>query len=118
MADGDIKRINFDNQVDIEALISAPLVAASKANVIMLTGQTRFLLEYCFNKEEIDGKDVYKPIMINMTLSQGVLTNTVDENDESVQVIKRERLTFAVPLLTIVKLVLLNSRLILAIYAY
>jgi hypothetical protein len=102
MADGDIKGVNFDNQVDIEALISAPLVAASKANVIMLTGQTRFLLEYCFEKEE--DKDIYKPIMINMTLSQGMLTDVVDESDptKTKKVIKEQKLTFAVPLLSLV----------------
>lgn len=103
MADDDIKRINFDNQVDIEALISAPLVAASKANVIMLTGQTRFLLEYCFTEDK-EKEGVYQPNMVNMVLTKGVLISETDKDDtsKSKQVIKEEKLTFAVPLLCLV----------------
>ena len=99
--DNELKKPNFDNQVDIEALISAPLVAASKANVIMLTGQTRFLLEYCFNKDD-DG--TYVPIMINMVMSKGVLTEEDDKNNpgKKTQTIKKEELTFGVPLLCLV----------------
>ncbi len=36
----------------IDSLISAPLMAASKANVAMALAQARFLKETCFNKEE------------------------------------------------------------------
>ncbi len=98
--DNDFKNANFDNQIDIEALISAPLVAASKANVVMLTGQTRFLLEYCFTKEE----DTYKPIIINMVMSKGNLTSEDDPNNpgKTIKTIKKEELTFGVPLLCLV----------------
>ena len=34
---------SFNSEINIESIISAPLVAASKANVVMVTGQTRFL---------------------------------------------------------------------------
>ena len=34
----------FGAELNIESIIGAPLVAASKANVMMLTGQAQFLL--------------------------------------------------------------------------
>lgn len=98
-----VQKPNFDNQIDIEALISAPLVAASKANVMMLTGQTRFILEYCFKKDE---KGTYVPEIIEMVLSKGVLeeTNNKDANGENIHVIKKVEMRFSVPLLTLVPL--------------
>ena len=54
---------NFGSELNIESIISAPLVAASKANVVMVTGQTRFLLDYCFKKND---NNTYEPIMIEM----------------------------------------------------
>lgn len=88
---------NFGKELDIEAMISAPLVAASKANVIMVTGQTRFLLEYCFTKDD-DG--VYAPVMIIMSMTKG----TVDETKEVGQPghITMTKLTFSMPLLCII----------------
>lgn len=35
----------FGAELNIESIIGAPLVAASKANVMMLTGQAQFLLD-------------------------------------------------------------------------
>ena len=58
----------FGAELNIESIIGAPLVAASKANVMMLTGQAQFLLDYCFTKEE--GSDLRQPLMIEMILSQ------------------------------------------------
>jgi len=60
---------DFSKELDIESLISAPLVAVSKANVVMAQGQTRFFLEYCFNKVG----DNYEPIMIRMALKKAVI---------------------------------------------
>jgi hypothetical protein len=96
-----IKNGNFDNQIDIEALISAPLVAASKANVVMLTGQTRFLLEYCFHK---NNKGTYIPIIIEMILSRGFLSEEENEDNpgSTIKTIKQEKLKFGVPLLSLV----------------
>lgn len=88
---------NFSNEIDIESMIGAPLVAASKANVTMVTGQTRFLLEYCFHK---DDKGTYSPVMIQMSMTKGVVdeTNEVDDHNQ----IKLVTLNFAVPLICIV----------------
>ena len=58
----------FGAELNIESIIGAPLVAASKANVMMLTGQAQFLLDYCFTKEE--GSDLRQPLMIEMILSR------------------------------------------------
>jgi hypothetical protein len=89
---------NFDNELDIESIISAPLVAASKANVIMVTGQTRFLLEYCFKKN--DNNNTYEPVMIQMSMTKGIIDNTKDPSDPTY--IKKIQMTFAVPLLCLV----------------
>lgn len=64
----------FGAELNIESIIGAPLVAASKANVMMLTGQAQFLLDYCFTKEE--GSDLRQPLMIEMVLSQPVVDHT------------------------------------------
>lgn len=87
---------NF-RELDIESMISAPLVAASKANVVMVTGQTRFLLEYCFTK---DDRNVYTPIMIVMSLSRGVIDESKKEGEAGR--IRLVQMTFSIPLLCIV----------------
>lgn len=53
----------------IESMISAPLTAISKANCIMLSGQARFLLDFCFSKIENKEKFIYKPILIDMEIT-------------------------------------------------
>lgn len=54
----------FSNELNIESIISAPLIAASKANVMMLSGQLQFLLEYCFDKSE----NAYSPKVVTMEM--------------------------------------------------
>lgn len=87
----------FSNEIDIESIIAAPLVAASKANVVMATGQQQFLLDFCFEKKD-DGS--YEPRMIKMVMKKGVLIP--GENRDVPATIEIERLTFSVPLLCIV----------------
>lgn len=53
----------------IESLISAPLTAISKANCVMLSGQSRFLLDFCFSKINNEQNIIYKPVLIDMELS-------------------------------------------------
>lgn len=65
----------------LEALISAPLTAISKANVMMLSGQAQFILDYCFRRNG----EVYSPVLVKMAYTQ-------DGGEQSV---------FSVPLLTI-----------------
>ena len=83
----------FGAELNIESIIGAPLVAASKANVMMLTGQAQFLLDYCFTKEE--GSDLRQPLMIEMVLSQPV----VDPGYISIN-----KMAFQVPLLCLLPL--------------
>jgi hypothetical protein len=90
-------KLEFSNEIDIEAIIAAPLVAASKANVVMATGQQQFLLDFCFEKKD-DGS--YEPRMIKMVMKKGVLIP--GENRDDPVTLKIERLTFSVPLLCIV----------------
>lgn len=51
----------------LEALISAPLTAISKANAMMLSGQAQFILDFCFR----NNGDSYSPILIKMEYSKG-----------------------------------------------
>jgi hypothetical protein len=90
---------DYSSELDIESIISAPLVAASKANVVMVTGQTRFLLEYCFQQKD-DGN--YEPKMINMVMKQGVPDPTKKPGDPAY--IQEAKMTFTIPLLCLVPL--------------
>ena len=90
---------DYSSELDIESIISAPLVAASKANVVMVTGQTRFLLEYCFQQK--DGGN-YEPKMINMVMKQGVPDPTKKPGDPGY--IQEAKMTFTIPLLCLVPL--------------
>lgn len=82
----------------IDTLISAPLVATSKANAMMLIGQARFLVENCFYNEE----NRYIPVMVNMVLQSGsVNQGYAEENRLSVS---KAELTFQVPLICLLPL--------------
>lgn len=87
----------FGNEIDIESIIAAPLVAASKANVVMAMGQQQFLLDFCFEKKD-DGS--YEPRMVKMVMEKGIVDHDKEPNDPGY--IKMERLAFSVPLLCIV----------------
>ncbi|BDC93549.1 Protein of unknown function [Treponema bryantii] len=54
---------------NIESMISAPLNAISKANCVMLSGQAQYILEYCFNATRIGNDIIYKPVLIDMEIS-------------------------------------------------
>jgi hypothetical protein len=89
---------NFEKELNIESVISAPLVAASKANAEMVSGQTRFLLEYCFKKDTASG--TYEPVMIEMLMTRGIIDPEKDTNDPDY--IKKVQLTFGIPLLCLI----------------
>jgi hypothetical protein len=95
---------DFTSQLNIESLIAAPLIAASKANVVMITGQTRTILEKCFARNE---QGHYEPILINMTLTQTSVTADMQGTASISSEGRRHRLqvakiVFSVPLITIV----------------
>ena len=87
----------------MDSLIGGPLNAAAKANAGMAVTQTKFILDTCFTKGGTDDKPEYKPIMINMTLSRGVITPEEEEGKESKgATIQNVDTTFNLPLLTII----------------
>ena len=71
--------LNLGAELNIESIIGHPLVAASKANVMMLTGQAQFLLDYCFHKKR--RSNLRQPLMIEMVLSQPVVDHTKQPTD-------------------------------------
>ncbi len=106
-----------NSELNIESIISAPLIAASKANVQMVSGQTRFLLDYCFSKkvtklDTIDpktGKNItntkYEPILIEMVMYRSVViaeSGTVGTDNYVPEHIENNALSFTVPMLCII----------------
>jgi len=96
-----------NSEVSIEAMISAPLVAASKANAEMVLGQTNFLLRNCFAKVEITpakgsvpAQYKYDPIMIQMSLARSVIDNNKLPSDDGYM--KIESMDFTIPLLCLI----------------
>lgn len=97
-SDKENQKASFSKELNIESIISAPLVAASKANIVMVTGQTRFLLEYCFSKKEKSG--TYEPVMIQMSMSRSEIDPDKKPNEKDY--IKRVEMKFSLPLLTLI----------------
>jgi hypothetical protein len=109
-----------NSEISIEAMISSPLVAASKANAEMVLGQTQFLLRNCFqrieiepegsvnkketNKDAIHAKYRYEPIMIQMSLTRNVINTNIDPRDpeNGKEYMKLESMDFNVPLLCLI----------------
>lgn len=91
-----------DSELNIESIISAPLIALSKANTMILNGQTTSILDQYFTKtkrktrgDTIKAKYLYQPKMINM-----VLTKFMKVEDET----KPYDVVFQVPLISIAPL--------------
>ncbi|MFI5151479.1 MAG: DUF2589 domain-containing protein [Bacteroidia bacterium] len=94
----------------MDSLIGGPLNAAATANAGMALTQTKFMLDTCFNivkgKTPTDA-DNYSPIMINMSLTRGVMEPAV--LDATGKVTTPAKITslvtaFNLPLLTIIPL--------------
>lgn len=90
------------------ALIGGPLKSAAEANAQMATTQVEFMLNTCFNEVSTgEGENKvtnYDPVMVNMTLTRGVLTETHDSDGNPQTDIQNVRTNFALPLLTIIPL--------------
>jgi hypothetical protein len=72
-------------------------VAAAQANNMMAITQTKFLLETCFSLKKQGEKEIYNPIMINMTLTRPVINADGTEAEPM-------ETDFNLPLLTIIPL--------------
>lgn len=57
----------LNNEQNIDSIINASLVAHSKANMMILSGQTTFLLNNCFKLKD----KIYEPVMITMSIQMG-----------------------------------------------
>lgn len=61
-----------ESEINLDSIISAPMVAVSKANSIMLSGQSEFILNYCFYKiTAADNTTTYEPKMIVLAVKKG-----------------------------------------------
>ncbi len=83
-------------------LIGGPLQAAADANSMMAVTQTKFLLDSCFQREGTDPDFIYKPIMIKMELTRGVIKDSATKDGDIT--IENVTTTFNLPLLTIMPL--------------
>ncbi|NQZ23578.1 MAG: DUF2589 domain-containing protein [Colwellia sp.] len=81
----------------MKELIGSPLVAAAEANNMMAMSQTKFLLNTCFSIVKIGNNEIYKPVMVNMTLTRPVF----NADGSQAEPIESE---FNLPLLTIIPL--------------
>lgn len=82
-------------ELDLELLVSAPLIAASKANDAILKQQTQFILDTCFTVEE----DIQTPVMVKMRLSKTSIDFT-KLNDELL--LESQDIFFQVPLICLI----------------
>lgn len=110
MADASPPLVSMAEQftgLPMQDLIGAPLRAAADANAMMAVTQTQFLLNTAFARttDATTKLDTYAPIMIQMTLTRGVLV-PVDPTVSPAQEPKIEQIktSFEVPLLTILPL--------------
>lgn len=95
----------------MDSLIGGPLNAAATANASMAVTQTKFLLDTCFKRivltPDPDPNKVvynYEPIMINMSLSRGVIQPQLPDASGNIPAPKIETVEtkFDLPLLTII----------------
>lgn len=84
----------------MDSLIGGPLNAAAKANSAMALSQTKFMLDTCFQKTTDGDSTSYKPIMIKMALTRGVMSKKSDGSVEITPLTTK----FDLPLLTVMPL--------------
>lgn len=89
----------------IADLIGLPVVAIVKANDMMARQQVKLLMQNCFS----GAGDVYKPVMVTMSMRRGVIEPGDDNDSVSIRQIDT---SFQVPLITLLPI---NSLLIEAV---
>ena len=59
-----------NSEMNLESIVSAPVIAVSKANSMMLSGQLSFLMDYCFIKtfREVETEGGQKKMRSSMNL--------------------------------------------------
>jgi len=102
MADELVSMAQQFTGLPMSSLIGGPLNAAATANAAMALTQTKFMLDTCFNPIVSPPGGGYEPIMIQMSLTRGVLTpSTSPPGSTTIQQVTTQ---FNLPLLTIVPL--------------
>lgn len=100
MADQNKNLVSMAQQfsgLPMKSLVGAPLIAAAHANSEMALTQTRFLLDTCFETKKDGDNQVFKPIMIGMTVTRSVI-NADGSPGEDVET------KFSLPLMTLIPL--------------
>lgn len=81
-------------ELDLNSLVSAPLIAASKANEAILKQQTQFMLDTCFTVDE----DTRTPVMVKMRLSRTSIDYSKPTDGLSLE---SQDIVFQVPLISL-----------------
>ena len=81
-------------ELDLDSLVSAPLIAAAKANEAILKQQTQFILDTCFTVDE----GIQTPVMVKMRLSRPSIDYTKPNDELSLE---SQDLVFQVPLISL-----------------
>ncbi|MDD1781154.1 DUF2589 domain-containing protein [Enterovibrio sp. ZSDZ35] len=100
MADENKNLISMAQQfsgLPMRSLVGAPLIAAAQANSEMALAQTRFLLDTCFEKIPDGDSQLFKPIMVSMTVTRPV----IDRNGQPGEDVETR---FSLPLMTLIPL--------------
>ena len=85
---------------DLDSIIGSVLGSAVAANNMLSREQIKFLLDFCFYKEE--GSDIYHPVIINMTITKSeVVHKGAGVGSPSLEAFE---LPFSVPLITLIPL--------------
>lgn len=93
-----------DSEINLESLITAPMVAVSKANATMLSGQVKFILDFCFKKTTYSfntsdatmNKECYEAVMVNLVVQRPNL----EEGENTIKATSKEAI-IPIPILTL-----------------
>lgn len=86
-------------ELDIDSIIGAPLIAASKANSLMQSEQVRFLLDTCFRPDEFNDKALH-PVMVKMILTSSSI-DYYQSLEDGISV-ATNKIEFQVPLISLI----------------
>lgn len=90
--------LEYQGELNIESIIGAPLIAASKANSLMQSEQVRFLLDTCFSADDENDKAL-SPVMVKMVLTNSDIDYS--KGQEAGITISTKKMEFQVPLISL-----------------
>lgn len=89
----------YKGELDIKAIIGAPLIAASKANSLMQNEQVRYLLDTCFFADETN-PNVLSPVMVKMVLLHSFIDYSASNEERAI--LTHTKTEFQVPLISLI----------------